>query len=159
MSCGYPGEVVIMTMPYDLCFIRSIATRLCCSGSTISRELKRTGGAGVYDANLAHLECRAPAHCAAARACGQRLVPACASSLCGVSWACSGSRSKLRANSWPCSPIILKNLCLTKPSTTPYMDQPAPLAPIGPTAESVRIDPKAIFAVYDTRRSKNGQSG
>jgi IS30 family transposase len=45
-----------MTMRADLCSIRSIAKRLCRSVSTISRELKRTSGSGVYDANLAMLQ-------------------------------------------------------------------------------------------------------
>jgi len=48
-----------MTMRDDLCSIRSIAKRLCRSASTIGRELKRTSGAGVYDANLAHSQCQA----------------------------------------------------------------------------------------------------
>jgi len=48
-----------MTMRDDRCSIRSIAKRLCRSSSTISRELKRTSGAGVYDANLAHAQCQA----------------------------------------------------------------------------------------------------
>jgi transposase, IS30 family len=52
-------RAIIMTMRDDLCSIRSIAKRLCRSASTIGRELKRTSGAGVYDANLAHLQCEA----------------------------------------------------------------------------------------------------
>ena len=52
-------RAVVMTMRDDLCSIRSIAKRLCRSASTIGRELKRTGDAGVYDANLAHLQCQA----------------------------------------------------------------------------------------------------
>lgn len=48
-----------MTMRADLCSTRSIAKRLCRSASTISRELQRTSGAGVYDANLAHAQCQA----------------------------------------------------------------------------------------------------
>ena len=50
---------VVMTMRDDLCSLRSIAKRLCRSVSTISRELQRTSGAGVYDANVAHLQCQA----------------------------------------------------------------------------------------------------
>ena len=50
---------VVMTMRDDLCSLRSIAKRLCRSVSTISRELQRTSGAGVYDANAAHLQCQA----------------------------------------------------------------------------------------------------
>ena len=50
---------VIMSMRDDHCSLRSIAKRLCRSVSTISRELQRTSGAGVYDANVAHLQCRA----------------------------------------------------------------------------------------------------
>lgn len=52
-------RAVVMTMRDDLCSIRSIAKRLFRSASTISRELKRTSGGGVYDANLAHLQCHA----------------------------------------------------------------------------------------------------
>ena len=52
-------RAVVMTMRDDLCSLRSIAKRLCRSVSTISRELQRTSGAGVYDANLAHLQCQA----------------------------------------------------------------------------------------------------
>jgi IS30 family transposase len=52
-------RAVVMTMRADLCSIRSIAKRLCRSASTIGRELQRTSGAGVYDANLAHLQCQA----------------------------------------------------------------------------------------------------
>ncbi len=52
-------RAVIMTMRDDLCSIRSIAKRLCRSASTIGREIKRTAGAGVYDANRAHLQCQA----------------------------------------------------------------------------------------------------
>ena len=51
-------RAVVMTMRADLCSIRSIAKRLCRSASTISRELKRTSGAGVYDADLAHAQCQ-----------------------------------------------------------------------------------------------------
>ena len=47
-------RAVVMTMRADPCSTRSIAKRLCRSASTISRELKRTSGSGVYDANLAH---------------------------------------------------------------------------------------------------------
>jgi IS30 family transposase len=43
----------------DLCSARDIAKRLCRSPSTISRELIRTCGTGVYDANLAHLQSQA----------------------------------------------------------------------------------------------------
>ena len=52
-------RAVVMTMRDDLCSIRSIAKRLCRSASTIGREIKRTAGAGVYDANKAHLQCQA----------------------------------------------------------------------------------------------------
>ena len=52
-------RAVVMTMRADLCSIRSIAKRLCRSPSTIGRELKRSGGSDVYDANLAHLQCHA----------------------------------------------------------------------------------------------------
>jgi transposase, IS30 family len=52
-------RAIIMTMRDDLCSIRSIAKRLCRSASTIGREIKRTSGAGVYDANLAHSQCQA----------------------------------------------------------------------------------------------------
>jgi transposase, IS30 family len=52
-------RAIIMTMRDDLCSIRSIAKRLCRSASTIGRELKRTSGAGAYDANLAHSQCQA----------------------------------------------------------------------------------------------------
>ena len=52
-------RAVIMTMRDDLYFTRSIAKRLYRSASTISRELKRTSGSGVYDANLAHAQCHA----------------------------------------------------------------------------------------------------
>ena len=52
-------RAVVMTMRDDLCSIRSIAKRLCRSPSTIGREIKRTAGAGVYDANQAHLQCQA----------------------------------------------------------------------------------------------------
>ncbi len=52
-------RAVIMTMRDDLCSIRSIAKRLFRSASTISREIKRTSDADVYDANLAHLQCQA----------------------------------------------------------------------------------------------------
>lgn len=51
-------RAIIMTMRDDLCSIRSIAKRLCRSASTIGRELKRTSGAGVYDANLADSQCQ-----------------------------------------------------------------------------------------------------
>ena len=52
-------RAVVMTMRADLCSTRSIAKHLCRSASTISRELKRTSGAGVYDTNLAHAQCHA----------------------------------------------------------------------------------------------------
>ncbi|MFC6520322.1 IS30 family transposase [Undibacterium arcticum] len=52
-------RAVVMTMRTDLCSIRSIAKRLCRSPSTIGRELKRSSGVGVYDANLAHQQCQA----------------------------------------------------------------------------------------------------
>ena len=51
-------RAVVMTMRDDLCSIRSIAKRLCRSASTISREIKRTSGTGLYDANLAHVQCQ-----------------------------------------------------------------------------------------------------
>jgi IS30 family transposase len=47
-------RAVVMTMRDDQCSIRSIAKRLCRSASTVSREVQRTSGAGIYDANLAH---------------------------------------------------------------------------------------------------------
>lgn len=50
---------MVMTMRADLCSINSIAKRLLRSASTISREIKRTSGMGLYDANLAHLQCQA----------------------------------------------------------------------------------------------------
>jgi IS30 family transposase len=49
-------RAVVMTMLDDQCSIRSIAKRLCRSASTIGRELKRTTGAAIYDANAAHLQ-------------------------------------------------------------------------------------------------------
>ncbi|MGZ9711494.1 IS30 family transposase [Glaciimonas sp. GNP009] len=52
-------RAVVMTMGADLCSIRSIATRLCRSASTIGREIQRSSGSGVYDANLAHAQCQA----------------------------------------------------------------------------------------------------
>ncbi|WP_026132873.1 MULTISPECIES: IS30 family transposase [unclassified Janthinobacterium] len=52
-------RAVVMTMRDDLCSIRSIAKRLCRSASTISREIKRSSGTGIYDANLAHAQCHA----------------------------------------------------------------------------------------------------
>jgi IS30 family transposase len=52
-------RAVVMIMRADLCSTRSIAKRLFRSASTISRELKRTSGSGVYDANLAHAQCHA----------------------------------------------------------------------------------------------------
>lgn len=52
-------RAVVMAMRDDLCSIRSIAKRLCRSASTIGREIKRTAGAVVYDANRAHLQCQA----------------------------------------------------------------------------------------------------
>lgn len=48
-------RAVVMIMRDDLCSVRDIAKRLCRSPSTLSRELIRTCGTGVYDANLAHL--------------------------------------------------------------------------------------------------------
>ena len=48
-------RAVVMTMRADLCSIRSVAKRLCRSVSTIGRELKRTSGTGVYDADRAHM--------------------------------------------------------------------------------------------------------
>ncbi|WP_267478617.1 IS30 family transposase [Pseudoduganella aquatica] len=52
-------RAVVMTMRDDQCSTRSIAKRLCRSASTISRELKRTSGVGVYDADAAHAQCQA----------------------------------------------------------------------------------------------------
>jgi IS30 family transposase len=52
-------RAVVMTMRDDQCSIRSIAKRLCRSASTIAREVQRTSGAGIYDANLAHAQCHA----------------------------------------------------------------------------------------------------
>ena len=52
-------RAVFMTMRADECSTRSIAKRLCRSPSTISREIKRASGSGVYDANLAHERCHA----------------------------------------------------------------------------------------------------
>jgi transposase, IS30 family len=49
-------RAIISTMRVDLCSLRSIAKRLCRSPSAISRELERTGGKVIYDANLAHLQ-------------------------------------------------------------------------------------------------------
>lgn len=49
-------RAVVMTMHDDECSLRSIAKRLCRSASTISREIKRTTGDGIYDANRAHLQ-------------------------------------------------------------------------------------------------------
>ena len=43
----------------DQCSIRCIAKRLCRSPSTISRELRRSGGGEVYDAGLAHRQSEA----------------------------------------------------------------------------------------------------
>ena len=66
-----------MIMHDEQCSTRSIAKRLCRSVSTISRELKRSSGAGVYDANLAHLQYQALTRCAtpyAEAADRQRLV-------------------------------------------------------------------------------------
>ena len=52
-------RAVIMTMRDDACSLRSIAKRLCRSPGTISREIKRAAGSGVYDANLTHAQCHA----------------------------------------------------------------------------------------------------
>jgi IS30 family transposase len=52
-------RAVIMTMRDDACSIRSIAKRLCRSPGTISREIKRAAVGGVYDANVAHIQCQA----------------------------------------------------------------------------------------------------
>lgn len=52
-------RAVVMTMRDDQCSTRSIAKRLCRSASTISRELKRTSGSGIYDADAAHTQCHA----------------------------------------------------------------------------------------------------
>ncbi len=49
-------RAVVMLMRDDQCSIRSIAKRLGRSASTISRELKRVGAAGVYDANHAQTQ-------------------------------------------------------------------------------------------------------
>jgi IS30 family transposase len=48
-----------MTMRDDACSILSIAKRLCRSPGTISREIKRAAGSGVYNANVAHIHCQA----------------------------------------------------------------------------------------------------
>ena len=52
-------RAVVMTMRDDHCSTRPIAKRLCRSASAISRELKRTCGAGGYDADVAHTQCQA----------------------------------------------------------------------------------------------------
>lgn len=52
-------RAVVMTMRDDKCSIRWIAKRLCRSPSTISRELRRTGGGEVYDAGHAHRQSEA----------------------------------------------------------------------------------------------------
>ncbi len=52
-------RAIVMTMRADLCSIRSLAKRLCRSVSTIGRELKRTSGTDVYDADRAHMQCHA----------------------------------------------------------------------------------------------------
>lgn len=49
-------RAVVMTMRDDQCSIRAIAKRLGRAPSSISRELRRAPGAGIYDANLAHLQ-------------------------------------------------------------------------------------------------------
>src|SRR3954469_5542255 len=49
-------RAVLMTMRDDQCSIRAIAQRLGRAPSSISRELRRAPGDGVYDANLAHLQ-------------------------------------------------------------------------------------------------------
>jgi len=49
-------RAVVMTMRDDQCSIRSIAERLGRAPSSISRELRRAPGSGIYDANLAHLQ-------------------------------------------------------------------------------------------------------
>ncbi len=47
-------RAIIMCMRDDKCSMRSIAKRLCRSVSAVSRELKRTCGSAIYDANQAH---------------------------------------------------------------------------------------------------------
>ncbi|MEX5748748.1 helix-turn-helix domain-containing protein [Massilia sp. X63] len=49
-------RAVLMTMRDDQCSVRAIAKRLGRAPSSISRELRRAPGDGVYDANLAHLQ-------------------------------------------------------------------------------------------------------
>lgn len=49
-------RAIVMTMRDDQCSLRAIAKRIGRSPSTISREIRRTAGAGVYDANLAHAQ-------------------------------------------------------------------------------------------------------
>lgn len=49
-------RAVVMTMRDDQCSVRTIAKRLGRSPSSISREIRRNAGLGVYDANLAHLQ-------------------------------------------------------------------------------------------------------
>ena len=48
-----------MTMRDDQGGIRCVATRLCRSPSTISRELLRSGGSEVYDAGHTHRQSEA----------------------------------------------------------------------------------------------------
>lgn len=52
-------RAVLITIRDDQCSIRSIAKCLCRSPNTIIRELSRTSGAAVYDANEAHAQCQA----------------------------------------------------------------------------------------------------
>ena len=70
-------RAVVMTMRADLCSTRAIAKRLCRSASTISRELKRTSGSGVYDTNLAHAHAMPAGCCPAVFPSCTRTVPCC----------------------------------------------------------------------------------
>ncbi|MBB5610759.1 MULTISPECIES: IS30 family transposase [unclassified Janthinobacterium] len=49
-------RAVVMTMRDDQCSIRTIAKRLGRSPSSISREIRRNAGTGVYDANVSHIQ-------------------------------------------------------------------------------------------------------
>jgi IS30 family transposase len=52
-------RALVMIIRADECSTRSIAKCFCRSPSTISRELKRTSGSDVYDADLTHTQCHA----------------------------------------------------------------------------------------------------
>jgi IS30 family transposase len=56
----YPA---VMPLRADLYSSRSITKLFCRSTSTISPELKRTKDSGVYDANLAYIQCHGIAFC------------------------------------------------------------------------------------------------